>query len=107
MMDVVRRGLTALGTSVLLCGLVATGTGCGALKAAANPKVASALNDPAPMSVVVRRADVAEKTATNVDRLMTETPANDDSQWLGKVAPEQEESKAQLTELRKNDLYLQ
>jgi hypothetical protein len=107
MIDVIRRGLTALGTSVFLCGLVATGTGCGALKAAANPKVAWALNDPAPMSVVVRRADVAEKTATNVDRLMTETPANDDSQWLTKVAPDQEDSKAQLTELRKNDLYLQ
>ncbi len=107
MIDVIRRGLTALGTGALLCGLVATGTGCGAIKAAANPKVAWAMNDPAPMSVVVRRADVAEKTATNVDRLMTDTPANDVSLWLGKVAPEQEESKAQLAELRKNDLYLQ
>jgi hypothetical protein len=106
MIDVIRRGLTVVGTSALLCGVVATGTGCGALKAAANPKVAWAMNDPAPMSVVVRRADVAEKTAQNVDRIMTDTPIPEDGAWLNKVAPEQEESKNQLVELRKNDLYL-
>jgi len=106
MIDVIRRCLTAAGTTALLCGLVATGTGCGALKAAANPKVAWAMNDPAPMSVVVRRADVAEKTAQNVDRIMTDTAVTEDGAWLGKVAPEQEEAKNSLVELRKHELYL-
>ena len=47
-------------------GLLASGlmltmtTGCGPLSAFANPKVAWAIQDPAPMSVVVRRADAAD-----------------------------------------------
>ena len=41
-----------------IAALSAFSTGCGALSAAANPKVAWAINDPAPMSVVVRRADL-------------------------------------------------
>src|SRR5215470_5284342 len=98
--------MKTLHTFLFLLGLLLTSTGCGALKAAANPKVAWAMNDPAPMSVVVRRADVAEKTAQNVDRIMTDTPVSEDGAWLTKVAPEQEEAKAQLVELRKHDLYL-
>jgi hypothetical protein len=105
-MNFVRRWLPAVATPAFVCAMVATTTGCGALKAAANPKVAWALNDPAPMSVVVRRADVAEKTAENVDKLMTETPLNDDSPWLAKVGPESEAATKQLVELRKHDLYL-
>lgn len=100
------RWLHAVGCTAFLCALLALGTGCGALKAAANPKVAWALNDPAPMSVVVRRADVAENTAKEVDRLLTDTPANDDSAWVGKIAPEKEEATKQLGELRQHDLYV-
>lgn len=100
------RWLNAVGGVVLLGGLLTFGTGCGALAAAANPKVAWAINDPAPMSVVVRRADVAENTAKEVDRLLTETPANDDSAWIGKIAPEKEEATKQLGELRQHDLYV-
>jgi hypothetical protein len=100
------RWLNAAGCVALLGGLLTFGTGCGALAAAANPKVAWALNDPAPMSVVVRRADVAENTAKEVDRLLTETPANDDSAWIGKVAPEKEDATKQLGELRQHDLYV-
>jgi hypothetical protein len=57
------------------------------------------------MSVVVRRADVAEKTANEVDRLLTDTPANDDSPWLGNIAPEKEAAQKQLGALKANDLY--
>lgn len=107
--DVV-RWLGAIGKSAVLCGALAgglvTSTGCGAIKAAANPKVAWALNDPAPMSVVVRRADMAEKTAENVDRLMTDTPADESSPWLAKVGPEKDAATAQMVELRKHDLYV-
>ncbi len=105
MKDVIVRWAQAIGVSAIVATVVATGTGCGAISAAANPKVAWALQDPAPMSIVVRRADVAEKTALQVDRVMTDTPASDDSAWLAKVGPQQEESKATLAEVRAHQLY--
>lgn len=101
-----RRWLEAAATTLFLCGTLTAGTGCGALAAAANPKVAWALNDPAPMSVVVRRADIADKTAQNVDRLMTETPTDTESEWLDKVAPEKDKAQRLLVELRKHELYM-
>jgi hypothetical protein len=107
MNDGIRRWLRAIGTTAFVCTALTASTGCGALKAAANPKVAWALSDPAPMSVVVRRADVAEKTAENVDRLMTSTPADESSEWIGKVGPDKEAATAQLVELRKSELYMQ
>jgi hypothetical protein len=105
MKDVTVRWVQTLGTTVLFGTLLATGTGCGAISAAANPKVAWAFSDPAPMSVVVRRADVAEKTAQQVDRVMTDTPANDDSPWLAQVAPEKDQSTKTLADLRQHQLY--
>jgi len=107
MKDVFTRWAQTIGCAAFLGAMVATSTGCGALGAAANPKVAWALNDPAPMSVVVRRADVAEKTAQNVDRVLTDTPANDDSPWLSKVAPSQDEATKQLADLRGTSYYQQ
>ena len=107
MNDVVRRWLRGFGATAFVSLALTSGTGCGALKAAANPKVAWALNDPAPMSVVVRRADMAEKTADNIDRVMTNTPLADDSAWLGKVAPDEKASNDQLVALRKHELYTQ
>jgi hypothetical protein len=105
MKDVLVRWIQTIGATAFLGTMVATSSGCGVLSAAANPKVAWAINDPAPMSVVVRRADVAEKTANQVDRVMTDTPANDDSPWLAKVAPAKEDSTAALGELRNYALY--
>ena len=99
------RWLEAIGIPAFVCAVLFFGTGCGALKAAANPKVAWAMNDPAPMSVVVRRADVAEKTAENVDRLMTNTPVSDDSPWLAKVAPDQEAASKDFQDLQAHELY--
>lgn len=100
------RWLEAFGIPAFICAVLTMGTGCGAIKAAANPKVAWALNDPAPMSVVVRRAEVAEKTSKEVDRLLNETPLNDDSPWLAKVAPEKEAATKDMTDLRAHDLYV-
>ncbi|MBX3204767.1 MAG: hypothetical protein KF764_06845 [Labilithrix sp.] len=100
------RWLEAVAVPAFVCALLTMGTGCGAIKAAANPKVAWAINDPAPMSVVVRRADVAEKTSKEVDRLMTDTPASDDSPWLGQVAVDKEAATGDMTELKSHDLYV-
>jgi hypothetical protein len=105
MKDVIVRWAQTIGCTAVIGGIVATSSGCGVLAAAANPKVAWAIKDPAPMSVVVRRADVAEKTAQQVDRVMTDTPANDDSAWLATVAPAKDDSAKTLADLRKFPLY--
>jgi hypothetical protein len=97
-----RSVLSAVG----LLGLLSFGTGCGALSAAANPKVAWAINDPAPMSVVVRRADVAAGTGKEVDRLMTETPVAVDSPWLKHTAPAPETAKKHVETMRAHEIYL-
>jgi hypothetical protein len=105
MKDVTVRWVQTIGTTALFGTLLATSTGCGAIAAAANPKVAWAISDPAPMSVVVRRADVAEKTALQVDRVMTDTPANDDSIWLANVGPAKDDATKTLADLRQHQLY--
>ncbi len=105
MKDVTVRWVQSIGTTALFGTLLATSTGCGVLSAAANPKVAWAIKDPAPMSVVVRRADVAEQTAQQVDRVMTDTPANDDSTWLGNVGPAKDDATKTLADLRQHQLY--
>lgn len=107
MKDVIVRWARTIGCTAFLGTMVAAGTGCGALSAAANPKVAWAVSDPAPMSVVVRRADVAEKTAKEVDRIMTDTPANDDSSWLKQVGPGKDEAAKELGDLRGTSFYQQ
>ncbi len=88
-----------------LFGLLFTMTGCGALGAMANPKVAWAIQDPAPMSVVVRRADAAEATATQVDRILTATPASPDADWLQKVGPKPEDAAGEVKAIKTEPMY--
>ncbi len=100
---------TLLGRAVVLCatlGILFLMTGCGMLSAVANPKVAWALNDPAPMIVVVRRADAAEATAKQVDRLLTATPANPDSDWLKNVGPKPEDAAQDMKALTQDPVYV-
>ena len=85
--------------------VVSLGTGCGALSAAANPKIAWAINDPAPMSVVVRRADAAEATSKEVDRLLTQTPVSDAATWPAQTAPSPDDAKKQMKDLADFTLY--
>lgn len=54
--------------------LLAVLPACGAAKALTNPAAAKSLNEPAPMGVVLRRAEVSRKVADQVDRLISETP---------------------------------
>jgi hypothetical protein len=91
--------------AALLLTLLSFGTGCGALSAMANPKVAWALRDPAPMDVVVRRVDAAEATGTEVDRLLCSTPVDADSDWLQKTAPSPEDSAAEMKTLSDDPQY--
>jgi hypothetical protein len=99
------RWLKAMGTTVFLGSIVTIAPGCGALGAMANPKVAWAVSDPAPMTVVVRRADAAASTAKEVDRLLTATPANGDSDWLGKVGPSNDDASAHMKAMGDHPAY--
>lgn len=94
-----------------LLGLVVVffGTGCGALKAAANPKVAWAVRDPAPMSVVVRRADAAEKTSKEVDRLLTATPLNQNgsADWVQQIGPTPDAAAAEMKTVSLESFYVE
>ncbi len=101
MIDWKKAGVFALLTSPLL----AVGTGCGALSAAANPKLAWAVADPAPMTVVVRRADAAQNTSKEVDRLLTATPADGSSDWMKKTAIDKADASAKMKELTEFSLY--
>lgn len=96
--------LSRVGLAAFAAVMMSFGTGCGAIRAAANPKVAWALNDPAPMSVVVRRADVAETTAKEVDRLLTQTKAEGDG-FATDVVPAKEEAEKTLGAVKAHTLY--
>src|SRR5271154_4922206 len=88
-----------------LFGLLFIMTGCGALGAMANPKVAWAIQDPAPMSVVVRRADAAEATAKQVDRILTATPASPGADWLQTVGPRPEDAAGEGKAIKSEPMY--
>ena len=92
--------LAVLGGSVL-----AFASGCGSLTAAANPKLAWAVTEPAPLNVVVRRADAAETTSAEVNRILTATPANNDSDWMGKLALDKGETQKSVKEFRDHPAY--
>jgi hypothetical protein len=51
-------------------------TGCSFIKGITNPDVAWAMGESSPMSVVVRRNELATGIADEVDRLMTDTPVD-------------------------------
>ena len=92
-------------TICALFGLLFIMTGCGVLGAMANPKVAWAIQDPAPMSVVVRRADAAEATATQVDRILTATPASPGADWLQTVGPKPQDAAGEVKAIKSEPMY--
>ena len=82
------------------------GTGCGVISAIGNPKAAWALQEPAPMAVILRRADAARATATNVDRLLSSTGVDARSRWIPKVALKKDDAEAALKEVGADPDYL-
>lgn len=57
------------------------------------------------MGVVVRRVNAAEETGKHVDRLLTQTPASADSEWLRKIAPEANDAAAEMKAVSEDSLY--
>jgi hypothetical protein len=101
-----RSLVSTLSSLTFLGAVLSTATGCGALSAMGNPKVAWAVTDPAPMSIVVRRADAAQATTVQVDRLLTATPTGADSDWLAKVAPDPAEAAGDMKALSQDPMYM-
>jgi hypothetical protein len=105
----VSRAAMPLRYAMMICalfGLLSLMTGCGLVGAMANPKVAWAIQDPAGMTVTVRRADAADATAKQVERILTATPANPDSDWLKAVGPKPEDAAPDVKAFAQNPLYL-
>jgi hypothetical protein len=80
-------------------------TGCSLLAAAGNPGAFWAVNDPATLQVVVRRADAALITTAEVNRLMTATPAGKDTAWVGAISPDPKEAVADIKALQNDPDY--
>ena len=85
--------------AVLAAALLSGSTGCGALSALTNPKAAWAVQEPAPMAVILRRADAARATATNVDRLLNATAVDASSRWIAKIALKKGDVEVSLKEI--------
>jgi hypothetical protein len=99
---VLRRLLFPVAAGVLLV----CNTGCGIVSAMANPKAAWALQEPAPMAVILRRADAARATATNVDRLLSTTGVDASSKWVPKVALKKADAESALKEIGADPDYV-
>jgi len=95
-----RRALSALAVLAL-----SSTTGCSLLAAAGNPGAFWAINDPANLQIVVRRADSALITAAEVNRLLTATPAGSDTPWIASVSPDPKEAAADIKALQNDPDY--
>lgn len=94
-----RSSIHHAGQVALAAALLSGSTGCGALSALTNPKAAWALQEPAPMAVILRRADAARATATNVDRLLNATAVDASSKWIAKIALKKSDVEVSLKEI--------
>jgi len=98
------RRLPSLAPLVLALTISST-TGCGLLAAATNPGAFWAVNDPANLQIVVRRADAALITAAEVNRILTATPAGKDTPWVANVSPDPKQAAAEIKALQQDPEY--
>ena len=107
------RALLLLVKLTLAAMLLGLGAGCSAISALTNPSAAWALKESTPMSVVVRRAEVANTTAEAVKRLLGETGIDEKSArrlvvrgFLNEIVQQirDEELEARLTDIIEKEL---
>jgi len=101
----IRRAFTASTTAAFVGMMLTASTGCSLLSAAGNTKVLWAINEPAPMYIVVRRADIAAVTAKEVDRLLTATPVATDSTWFAQVGPDPKVAASEMKAMSQDPMY--
>jgi hypothetical protein len=90
--------------AAIALGLSMFGTGCGAVGAMTNPGVIWAVGEPAPMGVVVRRAEVAGATADQVDRLIAHTTLDEATKEAAKLSAD--EAKTLLASIGSEPVYV-
>jgi len=101
----IRHAITKSTAIAFAATMLSASTGCSLLSAAGNTKVLWAINEPAPMYIVVRRADIAAVTAKEVDRLLTATPIGADSDWVGKVGPDPKVAAGEMKAIKQDPMY--
>jgi hypothetical protein len=107
-MTVQPRRSVSVTVSACLIGLaLSTTTACGALGSVGNAKAAWAVQEPAPMAVVVRRADVADATVHQVDRLLASTPTTGDADWIARVALDPTDKASRLQAVGRESIYVE
>jgi hypothetical protein len=101
------QGWIKVAAQISLAASLAIGsTGCSVFSAIGNPKAAFALQEPAPMAVILRRADAARATAANVDRLMAGTGVDVESKWVAKIALKKADVEPMLKEIGADPDYV-
>lgn len=95
--------LSPIPRAALMLGLLLTLSGCSFMKGLLNPSAAWAVVEPAPMSMVVRRAEVAAAIADQVDRVLSETPADAAAHEALKITSE--DAEALLTAASSEPIY--
>ena len=98
------RKLSALTIGFALFG-VPSMSGCAAMLSVGNPAAAVRVAEGARLGVVVRRAEAAIATATEVDRLLIITPVGGDAQWPDKLKINKAKAQEMLTAVSKTSVY--
>jgi len=80
-----RRPLSLLAATCFAGLALSASTGCASVSA--NTSAASAAKDAAPMAIVVRRADAANATVHEVNRLLAWTPSGEHANLLETISP--------------------
>jgi hypothetical protein len=100
------QGSVTRGALLASLGLLTSfSTGCGAINAVVNDPTAALDQDGATLAVVVQRADAASATATEVNRLLLETPTSVDSAWPKEVGLTNEKVTSVENELAEHPFY--
>ena len=81
-------------------------SGCAAMLSIGNPSAAVKVAEGAHLGVVVRRAEAAVETATEVDRLLIVTPVGGKAKWPEKVLITQAEAQKILLSAAKTGTYV-
>jgi hypothetical protein len=95
------RWLKAPATTAMGLVLLSASTGC----ASFDLKAAWALSENTPMQTVVRRADVARATVTNVDRIIGNTAVDADSKWVAALALKKSDAEPVMKDVANDPEY--
>lgn len=98
-----RNGPTAVAHIIAAATLAVLCSGCAFIEGIFNPDAMWAINESTPMSVVMRRAELAENVADHVDRMIGAAPLN--KKVRGQLRVEKDAAKTRLEEIGAEPVY--